>query len=98
MECGYIFPVLDRMKKWSTTIDQSLIRHFVLNVLEMIEPPYSTEFLNSFIEILSSVPKESLFINSNKPIIEPFIKFCIESKEKLSEENKEYISKIDVKK
>lgn len=94
MECGYIFPVLNKMRQWSTIIDQSLIRHFVLNVLNMIEPPYSPEFLNSFLEILSSISKESLLLNENKPILDPFINYCMEIKDKLTSENQEYIDNI----
>lgn len=51
---GYVMPVISYinscLKKQNT--DNSLIRHFVTEVLEMIAPPYSSEFIQVFLPIV----------------------------------------------
>ncbi|CAH3042766.1 unnamed protein product, partial [Pocillopora meandrina] len=51
---GYVIPVISYinscLEKQNT--DNSLIRHFVTEVLEMIAPPYSTEFVQLFLPIV----------------------------------------------
>jgi hypothetical protein len=32
MECGCVLPVLKRIQHWTSKIDQSLLRHFVIKV------------------------------------------------------------------
>jgi len=54
MRCGYIMPILEYVQNWATTIDQALMRHFVTKLLEMIEGPYSEQFLHKMLEILDA--------------------------------------------
>ncbi|XP_048576554.1 negative elongation factor D [Nematostella vectensis] len=51
---GYVIPVISFIHKCMTgqITDNSLIRHFVTEVLEMIAPPYSSEFVQLFLPIV----------------------------------------------
>jgi len=53
---GYVLPVVAFVKECmdSQTTDVSLLRHFVVEVLEMIAPPYSPAFIDIFLPIVSN--------------------------------------------
>ncbi|CAB4034471.1 negative elongation factor C D-like, partial [Paramuricea clavata] len=47
---GYVVAVVSYIRKCTDTqkVDNSLIRHFVTEVLDIIAPPYSDEFVDIF--------------------------------------------------
>ncbi|KXJ05783.1 Negative elongation factor C/D, partial [Exaiptasia diaphana] len=53
---GYVIPVISYINKCmkGQDTDNSLIRHFVTEVLEMIAPPYSPEFIQLFLPIVQN--------------------------------------------
>ncbi|XP_032827189.1 negative elongation factor C/D [Petromyzon marinus] len=53
---GYVLPVVAYMRKCleRQDTDISLIRHFVTEVLDMIAPPYTADFVQLFLPILES--------------------------------------------
>ncbi|XP_065071268.1 negative elongation factor D-like [Rhopilema esculentum] len=53
---GYVIPVVQFIRNCmdSQITDISLIRHFVIEVLEMIAPPYSREFIDIFLPIVKN--------------------------------------------
>jgi len=53
---GYIMPVVLYMKDCmdKQVTDVSLLRHFVTEMLEMIAPPYSTDFIASMLPIVQN--------------------------------------------
>ncbi|CAF1118392.1 unnamed protein product [Adineta steineri] len=56
LSCSFVHPILEYMKKrWEQRdTDVSLIRHFVLEVLEMIGPPYEPSFVQLFLPLLQN--------------------------------------------
>lgn len=46
MEQGFVLPVLNTMEKLSSRIDKAFVRHFLVSLLEMAAPPFSTSFLD----------------------------------------------------
>lgn len=55
MEYGYVIPVLKKVEGLVGRVDQSLIRHFLLNTLEMAESPFSLAFIDPIARLLSNV-------------------------------------------
>jgi hypothetical protein len=76
MECGCVIPVLNRIKRWTSKIDQSLLRHFVIKVLEMISPPFSNEFVHKFLDIINSLSPESLKLQETATLLASFCEHC----------------------
>jgi negative elongation factor C/D len=54
MKCGFVMPVLDYIAQCTGHIDQSLIRHFITQLVEMIQPPYSPEFVASVLRVIAA--------------------------------------------
>jgi len=52
MKCGHIMPILEHILVWPKTVDQGLLRHFIAQVIGMIEPPYSAAFLRILLRIV----------------------------------------------
>ena len=52
--CGHVLPVVDYIEKCfkMETLDHSLVRHFVSEVLNIIEPPYSRDFVSYFLPLV----------------------------------------------
>jgi negative elongation factor C/D len=77
MSCGYVLPVMDTIEHWTPKIDQSLIRYFVVKVLEMVEPPFSYAFVQSLLRIVgSSGTTEALKSGDSRDIVAQFIEHC----------------------
>ena len=51
---GYVEPVLEKVLHWCSSADQSLVRLFILKVIEVVEPPFSLTFATGFFNIISS--------------------------------------------
>jgi len=54
MKMGYVLPILQQIYTFSQTIDQSLIRYFVFQLLAIAAPPYSEQFATAVINIIAS--------------------------------------------
>lgn len=65
---GYVIPVVQFIRNCmeSQLTDISLIRHFVTEVLEMIAPPYSREFVNIFLPIVKNDSITGILRNADK--------------------------------
>ena len=57
-------------------IDVSLIRHFVTEVLDMISPPYTNEFVNLFLPFIENQDITGSLRNEEIQAVEDFIKQC----------------------
>lgn len=55
LSVGFALPVVEKINKMyrDGQIDVSLARYFALDVLDIIEPPYSDEFVETFLPIIS---------------------------------------------
>lgn len=79
LSCGFVLPVISFVNSSfeGTSTDVSLIRHFVSEVLDMIAPPYTQEFVSAFYPLTEnkSISEPLVTANKNDPISE-FIKHC----------------------
>jgi len=55
MEHGCVLPVLQRLEVLSKSLDQSIVRHFLITTLEMAAAPYSLAFIEPIARMLSLV-------------------------------------------
>jgi len=71
--CGYVAPVVEHMARMyqQGRMDSSLLRYFILGTLEMIEPPYSREFVTCFLPVVAD-PGVYDQVNKN-PLARAFI-------------------------
>eukprot|EP01114_Cavostelium_apophysatum_P017848 TRINITY_DN5391_c0_g1_i1.p1 TRINITY_DN5391_c0_g1~~TRINITY_DN5391_c0_g1_i1.p1 ORF type:complete len:603 (+),score=146.86 TRINITY_DN5391_c0_g1_i1:116-1924(+) len=82
MQCGYVLPVMVTVERWAQKTDQSLIRYFIVQVLDMIEPPYSHKFLSSLLRIIERPGTiealKSLKVQEKKDVVlSQMIEHCI---------------------
>jgi hypothetical protein len=78
MSRGHVIQTVKYINKcWKEQdTDISLIRHFVIEVLDMIGPPYSIEFINLFLPLTNNENiNSSLKVEEEKSINE-FISYC----------------------
>lgn len=68
LSCGHVLPVVDYMNRCMEmeTLDQSLIRHFVSEVLSIIQQPYSAEFSSAFEPLVQNQEITGPLINSSR--------------------------------
>ncbi|VDK75121.1 unnamed protein product, partial [Litomosoides sigmodontis] len=54
LSVGFALPVIEKLNKMfqEGQIDVSLVRYFAVDVLDIIEPPYSEEFIETFLPIV----------------------------------------------
>ncbi|KAF0973276.1 hypothetical protein FDP41_008483 [Naegleria fowleri] len=53
MQLGYVLPTLQTIHDLIVErMDMSLVRHVINSILDMIEPPFSLDFIKKFVEIL----------------------------------------------
>jgi len=74
----HVIPVVSYMNKcWKNQeTDASLIRHFVIEVLDMIGPPYSNEFISLFLPLVDNENiNSSLKVDEDKAVKE-FLAYC----------------------
>jgi negative elongation factor C/D len=79
LSCGCVLPVVTYIsscwKKGDTDI--SLIRHFVTEVLDVIAPPYTPEFVHIFFPLINSVEiTGSLRSSTDNDQVTEFIRHC----------------------
>eukprot|EP00027_Filamoeba_sp_ATCC50430_P002312 CAMPEP_0168553454 /NCGR_PEP_ID=MMETSP0413-20121227/7259_1 /TAXON_ID=136452 /ORGANISM="Filamoeba nolandi, Strain NC-AS-23-1" /LENGTH=300 /DNA_ID=CAMNT_0008584137 /DNA_START=392 /DNA_END=1291 /DNA_ORIENTATION=- len=79
MMCGFVLPVMNEVEALAPKTDQSLIRHFVIQVVEMTEAPYSFSFLSSFLRILERPASiEALKNHEKRKHIAQFLDYCVQ--------------------
>jgi hypothetical protein len=84
LECGYVLPVLSLASNWTAKgVDLSLIRHFVVQVLNVTTSPYSDEFIHLTLQIIHSLGNSSLEIDEYRVSLEPFLDYCVMKKQRL---------------
>uniref|UniRef100_A0A1X7UM64 RING-type domain-containing protein n=1 Tax=Amphimedon queenslandica TaxID=400682 RepID=A0A1X7UM64_AMPQE len=68
LSCDHVIPVVSCIHKCmiSGTLDHSLIRYFVSEVLSIIGPPYSTEFTSVFLPLLQNDEIVSSLVSQTK--------------------------------
>ncbi|VBB29300.1 unnamed protein product [Acanthocheilonema viteae] len=56
LSVGFALPVIEKINKMfqEGQIDVSLVRYFAIDVLDIIGPPYSEEFIETFLPIVSN--------------------------------------------
>jgi negative elongation factor C/D len=64
MEVGHVMPVINRIRKWSSKIDQSLLRHVIGRLLDSFAPPFSDEFVAEFQPIVKLVNTDAFKNNA----------------------------------
>jgi len=83
LQCGFVLPVMSLIEKWSSKMDQSLLRHFLLQVLDFVEPPYSYAFASSLLRLIDRPATieslKSLKVNERKHLIVQLIEHCLQS-------------------
>lgn len=97
IECGYSLPVMNTVSQWAANgVDLSLIRYFSVKLLNMIEPPYSDEFLQPMVAIILSVGTSSLDLEDYRQALDQFIAYCTISVEHgvLSPEETEFVERV----
>lgn len=72
---GHVMPVIAFMNRcWKEQdTDASLIRHFITEVIDMVRPPYSAEFLTLFLPLVEE------FRSDEEKSYQEFINYCKES-------------------
>lgn len=75
---GYVIPVLAFLNKcWKDQdTDISLIRHFVMEVLEMIGPPYSQKFVSLFLPLINNEYINTFLKADERKIVQEFLNHC----------------------
>ena len=78
---NYVIPVIKHMRKcWQRQdTDVSLIRYFVTEVLEIIEPPYSQEFIHILLPMIEASEITGSLKTENRDqhqLVENFIDYC----------------------
>lgn len=78
---NYVIPIIKHMRKcWQKQdIDVSLIRYFVTEMLEIIEPPYSQEFVHILLPMIEASEITGNLRHENRDqhhLVENFIEYC----------------------
>ena len=78
MSRGHVIPTVKYINKcWKEQdTDISLIRHFVIEVLDLIGPPYSSEFINLFLPLINNENINSSLKAEEEKSIKDFISYC----------------------
>ncbi|CAF1011756.1 unnamed protein product [Brachionus calyciflorus] len=78
---GYVVPILAFLNKcWKDQdTDISLIRHFVMEVLEMIGPPYSQKLVSLFLPLINNEYINTFLKADERKIVQEFLTYCKEN-------------------
>lgn len=78
---GYVIPVLAFLNRcWKDQdTDISLIRHFVMEVLEMIEPPYTQKFVSLFKPLIDNEYIKTFLKADQRKVVQDFLDYCKEN-------------------
>ncbi|KAJ5072302.1 negative elongation factor d [Anaeramoeba ignava] len=86
MKAGYVIPIIKFFE--SSSLDRALLRYFVNQLLEIIEPPFSNVFFEEFSVFLRKII--SIEANSIKQKLIPFLQICLESPDTPQEQKNEF--------
>ena len=77
---GHVIPVVSYISKcWKNQeTDASLIRHFVIEVLDMIGPPYTPEFVSLFLPLVDNENINSSLKPEEEKAVKEFLTYCRE--------------------
>lgn len=77
---GYALPVIHYIRKrWEAQdTDLSLIRYFVMEIIEIVSPPYSAEFVEAFLPLVEGkrLLDEETLSDDKKEGLKQFISDC----------------------
>ncbi len=75
---GHVIPVVSYINKcWKgQDTDVSLIRHFAIEVLDMIGQPYSNEFINLFLPLIDNENINSSLKPDEERSVNEFLNYC----------------------
>jgi negative elongation factor C/D len=79
LSCGYVLEVVNYMHRCMKTenLDHSLIRHFISEVLNIIQPPYSAEFGSVFLPLVQNQDISGPLVNADATdIVSQFVAEC----------------------
>lgn len=78
LSCGHVIPVVSYIHKCMTneTLEHSLVRYFVSEVLSIISPPYSQEFTTAFLPLLQNEITDTLISNNKDDLVSLFLAEC----------------------
>jgi len=86
---------MDTIEHWTPKIDQSLIRYFVIQVLDMVGPPFSLSFAQSLLRIVGSpATTEALKSADSRELVKDFISHCNTEKYTWSAANKMTLDRL----
>jgi negative elongation factor C/D len=74
----HVIPVVSYINKcWKNQeTDASLIRHFVIEILDMIGPPYSNEFISLFLPLVDNENINSSLKVDEEKAVKEFLAYC----------------------
>jgi hypothetical protein len=92
MECGHVLPVLHMVEFIAPGQDQSITRHFLITVLDMVAPPFSQAFLEPMVRLLSNARIES---SDHRASVLSFVNHVLKPGEyQLSQSFRESLTKV----
>ena len=79
MQLGYVIPTLQTVHDLILErMDMSLIRHIINSIIDMIEPPFSLDFISKFVEILCIDHARDAISSKISPNMTTFFKHLID--------------------
>ncbi|VDK18290.1 unnamed protein product [Anisakis simplex] len=78
LSVGLALPVIEKVNRMfrDGQIDSSLVRYFAVEVLEIVAPPYSQDFVNVFLPIVSNQEIFDQNVHDKLPAAKEFIEQC----------------------
>ncbi|MFH4975545.1 hypothetical protein AB6A40_002254 [Gnathostoma spinigerum] len=78
LSVGLALPVIEKVNRMfkDGQIDISLVRYFAIEVLEIVSPPYSPDFIKVFLPIVSNQEIFDQNVNDKLPAAKEFIDHC----------------------
>ncbi|KAL9648739.1 hypothetical protein ABK040_003676 [Willaertia magna] len=81
IQLGYVLPTLQTVHDLIIDrMDMSLIRHIINTIIELIEPPFSNDFVSKIVEILCiEHTRDALSSQLSSSPIAPFVQYLVEN-------------------
>ncbi|VDN06915.1 unnamed protein product [Thelazia callipaeda] len=81
LSVGFVLPVIEKLNKMfrDGQIDISLVRYFAIEVLEIVAPPYSDDFISVFLPIISNPEIFGENVSERIPAAKEFLEHCTPS-------------------
>uniref|UniRef100_A0A915AD77 Negative elongation factor D n=2 Tax=Parascaris univalens TaxID=6257 RepID=A0A915AD77_PARUN len=78
LSVGMALPVVEKINRMfrDGQIDSSLVRYFAVEVLEIVAPPYSQDFIDVFLPIVSNQEIFDQNVHDKLPAAKEFIELC----------------------